>query len=94
MTDREAINLVFKAVCALAEKLTGERLQMRVYIEGQGSRWITSENTDIIFDWVPLEKDPTREKAEKESHNSAAFRITTGGSVGWGGPATGRLEDL
>ena len=38
MTDRDAINAVFNAVCALAEKLTGERLQFEMRLAKRAYR--------------------------------------------------------
>lgn len=57
MTDREAINATFKVLCALAEKLTGERLSIMVHTR-DGAKWMTSENHDIILEWSPLSGPP------------------------------------
>lgn len=54
MTDRDAINAVFNAVCALAEKLTGQRLQFEMRLESGKIVWVTSEN-DQIVDWIKPE---------------------------------------
>lgn len=65
MTDRDVINATFFAVMALAEKLTGQRLQFEMRCDDGMIRWVTSEN-DQIVDWV----SPIKSKAEMERISS------------------------
>ena len=59
MTDREAINATFKAICALAEKLTGERLGLQMRLEDGRIVWLTSDNLEPVT-WVAVENaNPT-----------------------------------
>lgn len=55
MTDRDAINVTFKMVCALIEKLTGERLAIRLRLSDGRHGWVSSSVDDIV-DWQPVTK--------------------------------------
>jgi hypothetical protein len=41
MNEKESLTAIFAAVCALAEKLTGQRLEVRI-MEGDSHVWIGS----------------------------------------------------
>ena len=54
MTDKEKLDALFKIVCALSERITGQRLAMHTSLAGAHTDWLTTENALDIVDWSPL----------------------------------------
>lgn len=75
MSDRDAINAIFKTVCALAEKLTGERLQFEMRLSDGRHVWLSTENSGIVH-WAPIDAPSVQpERTASESQEEQQRRL-------------------
>jgi hypothetical protein len=69
MTERDTLNAILKVVCALAEKLTGQRLAIHMRMADGQHRWLTSDDSESIIDWLSLNGEEAAEPLSSPDHS-------------------------